>query len=88
MTDTLTHVGGVTTDTGTPRYRLTREAANQAMLTLGLRRLEDLAPHLGISRSSLFRLLDGGYSISLARAARFADSIDWPISAAFVRCDP
>lgn len=88
MTDTLTRGGGVNTDTSAPRYRLTREAANQAMRKLGLRRIEDLAPHLDISRRSLFRLLDGDCPITLAKAASFADVIGWPISRTFVRCDP
>ncbi|WP_341720017.1 helix-turn-helix transcriptional regulator [Micromonospora sp. FIMYZ51] len=88
MPDTLSADSGVTTDTHTPRYRLTRAAAERARRKLGLRRLDSLATHLGISRSSFFRLLAGTYPISLNQAAAFADEIGWPITRVFERCDP
>lgn len=86
MPDTITAERGVTNDT--PRYRLTREAAERARTRLGLRRLDNLATHLGISRRSFFRLLEGTYPISLNRAATLAEEIGWPLGRVFERCDP
>ncbi|WP_328344935.1 helix-turn-helix transcriptional regulator [Micromonospora sp. NBC_00421] len=86
MTDTLVLHRGVKADTDT-RYRLTPAAAQHALRVLGLRRKEDLAEHLGISRSSLFRLFDGNYRISLAQAEQWANLIGWPIRRVFERCD-
>lgn len=87
MTDTLSLGEGVKEDTA-PKYRLTREAVDRARTRLGLRRYEDLASHLGISRRSLFRLLNGTYPISLGQAAKLAEEIGWPIHRAFQRCEP
>ncbi len=86
MSDTLAAAPGVTTDP-TPQYRLTDEAVERARRVFGLRRKEDIAARLGISRRSFFRLLDGTYPISLGQAANFADQIGWPIGRAFKPCD-
>ncbi len=82
MTDTLTRSQGVHPDTG---YRLTKAAVHRAKTRLNLRRQEDIAPLLGISRRSFYRLLDGTYPITLTKAADFSDLIDWPIHRAFTR---
>lgn len=86
MTDTLLRHRGVTPDT-TPRYRLTPAAVQRACRVFGVRRKEDLAEPLGISRSSFFRLLEGNYRVSLAQATHWADQLGWPIGRVFEPCD-
>lgn len=84
MPDTSIGGRGVDRDTDV-RFRLTKTAAERAKSRLGLRRYDDIAELMGISRRSFYRLLEGTFPISLNQAAAFSDQIDWPLTRAFER---
>lgn len=84
MTDTVVVPVGVRSDTSV-RFRLTKAAAERAKSKLGLRRYDDIATVMGLSRRSFYRLLEGTYSISLADAVAFCEQIGWPVTRAFER---
>lgn len=84
MTDTMVEPASVRPDT-TVRFKLTKAAAERAKAKLGLRRYDDVAKVMGLSRRSFYRLLEGTYSISLADAVAFCEQIGWPVTRAFER---